>query len=266
MKRMLIFALAPIAACFFATCGFAQNSQEDIDAAIHDYLVRHPDEIGAIARDYLLKNPDVLKEMFAELMRRRSLAQAKRTMGVDDGAAITNNAAALFFSPHEVSLGDPTGDVTLVEFFDYNCHFCRRALPDMLALLQSEPKLRIVLKEFPILGQASADAARVAIAVRMQDPAKYLAVHRELLGAPGLVNKDRALAAAKDAGLDMEQLQRDLASDEVNATLAENFKLASALGIRGTPGYVVGYRVVQGAIGAAALTAVIEAQRRPRAD
>ena len=94
-----------------------------------------------------------------------------------------------------MTLGNPQGDVTLVEFFDYSCGFCKRALSDMLALLKDDPKLKIVLKEFPILGPGSVEAARVAVAVRMQDPGgqKYLAFHQELLGAPGPATRDRAL-------------------------------------------------------------------------
>jgi len=165
-------------------------------------------------------------------------------------------------SPRQVTLGDLFGDVTLVEFFDYSCGYCKRALPDMLTLLHDDPKLKIVLKEFPILGPGSAEAARVAVAARMQDPGgqKNLAFHRELLGEPGPASKDKALAAAKDAGLDMTRLEQDMASAEINATIAEDFQLARALGLRGTPGYVIGDRVVPGALGVAALKNMIASQ------
>jgi protein-disulfide isomerase len=131
----------------------------------------------------------------------------------------------------------------------------------MLTLLHDDPKLKIVLKEFPILGPGSAEAARVAVAVRMQDPSKYLAFHQRLLGAPGPASKDKALAAARDAGLDMARLDQDMASAEVDATLAESYTLASALGLRGTPGYVIGDHVIQGAIGGAALKSAIQSER-----
>ena len=124
--------------------------------------------------------------------------------------------------------------------------YCKRALPDMLTLLKDDPKLKVVLKEFPILGPRSVEAARVAIAVRMQDPTgqKYLAFHSELLGNPGPASKEKALTAAKDQGLDMTRLEKDLVSDEVAATLNEDMKLAGAMGIHGTPGYVIGNDVV----------------------
>ncbi len=134
----------------------------------------------------------------------------------------------------------------------------------MLTLLKSDPKLKIVLKEFPILGPGSADAARVAVAVRMQDPngEKYLAFHQALLGGPGPASKEKALAAAKDQGLDMGRLERDMASDEVTATLSEDMTLAGAIGIRGTPSYVIGKTLVVGAIGVPALEGDIAAARK----
>jgi len=181
----------------------------------------------------------------------------------DHSAAIVNNADTLFSSPHQVTLGNPNGDVTLVEFFDYSCGFCKKALPDMIALIKDDPNLKIVLKELPILGPGSVEAARIAVAVRMQDPAgeKYLAFHQELLAAPGPASKERALTAAKDQGLDLSRLEQDVATDEVKATIGEDGKLAAALGIHGTPSYVVGDKVIVGAVGLAALKQKIEAAR-----
>ena len=126
-------------------------------------------------------------------------------------------------------------------------------LADTLALIRDEPRLKIVLKEFPILGRGSTEAARVAIAARMQDPAKYLAFHRALLSAPGPASEQKALGVAMDQGFDLARLEKDMASDEVAQTLAEDMKLASALGFSGTPSYVVGDEMVTGAVGVAAL-------------
>ena len=114
-------------------------------------------------------------------------------------------------------LGNPKGDVTLVEFFDYNCGYCKRALTDMIDLMKNDPKLKVVLKEFPVLGQGSVEAAKVAVAVRMQDKTgkKYLDFHQKLLGGRGQADKARALAVAKEVGIDMARLEKDMASDEV---------------------------------------------------
>jgi protein-disulfide isomerase len=126
---------------------------------------------------------------------------------------------------------------------------------DMLSLLKSDPKLRVVLKEFPVLGPGSVEAAQVAVAVRMQDPGgkKYLDFHQKLLGGRGQADKARALAAAKDAGLDVARIEKDMSSPEVRATIEENFKLAESMGMNGTPSYVIGKQVVVGAVGLDAL-------------
>lgn len=248
----------------------AQDLRGEIDGIIKDYLASHPDEVGEIVKDYMIRHPEAVGQIISELLKHRPAASAGAAAAAgpktapEAGAAIASNASQLFSSPHQVTLGNPKGDVTLVEFFDYNCGFCKRALPDMLTLLKDDPKLKIVLKEFPILGPGSADAARVAVAVRMQDPdgKKYLAFHQELLGGPGPAGKEKALAAAKDQGLDMTRLERDLASDEVKATLDEDMTLANAVGVHGTPSYVIGKNLVVGAIGVAALEGDIAAARK----
>ena len=249
----------------------AQDLHSEIEAIVKDYLASHPDEVGEIAKDYFIKHPETVGQILAEVLKHRSAANtstgtappAAKTVA-ERSAVIADNAALLFNSPHQVTLGDPPGSITLVEFFDYNCGFCKRAMPDMLALLKDNPKLKIVLKEFPILGPTSVEAARVAVAVRMQDAdgKKYLAFHRELLGGPGPATREKALAAAKDQGLDMARLENDAASDEVSATLAESRKLAADVGISGTPGYVIGKNVVLGAVGLTALQAQIEMARQ----
>ena len=151
-----------------------------------------------------------------------------------------------------MTLGNLQGDVTVVEFFDYNCGYCKRAMTDMLDLLKVDGKVRFVLKEFPVLGEGSMQAAQVAVAVRMQDKTggkKYLEFHQKLLASRGSIDKARAVAAAKEVGLDVARIEKDLASEEVKATLEESYKIAEALGLNGTPSYVVGSDVVIGAVG-----------------
>ena len=203
-------------------------------------------DIETIVRDYLLAHPEVLEEAMAELSKRQTAAEAEKQK-----ASVATNAETIFNSPRGVVLGNKDGDVTFVEFFDYNCGYCKRAMADMLELMKADPKLKVVLKEFPVLSQGSVEAAQVAVAVRMQDPTgkKYLDFHQKLLGGRGAADKARALAAAKDAGLDMAKLEKDLASSEVKATLEENLKLAESLGMNGTPSYVIGKQVVIGAVG-----------------
>src|SRR3954463_2135586 len=203
-------------------------------------------EIESMVRNYLIAHPEVLEEAMAELSKRQAAAETEK-----HEASIASNAQTIFNSPRGVVLGNKDGDVTFVEFFDYNCGYCKRAMTDMLDLMKSDPKLKVVLKEFPVLSQASVEAAQVGVAVRMQDPTgkKYLDFHQRLLSGRGQADKARAMAAAKEAGLDMARIEKDLASPEVRATLEENLKLAEAMGMNGTPSYVIGKQVVIGAVG-----------------
>jgi protein-disulfide isomerase len=200
----------------------------------------------------------VLQEAIAELDKRQAAADTEKAK-----AAVAGNAEALFNSSRQVVLGNAKGDVTMVEFFDYNCGFCKKALADMMDLLKDDAKLRIVLKEFPVLGPGSVEAAKVAVAVRMQDKAgkKYLDFHQKLLGGRGQADKARALAVAKEVGMDMARLDKDLASDEVKVSIDESLKLAETLGLNGTPSYIIGTDVVIGAVGIEALRAKVSMAR-----
>ncbi|MET0629703.1 MAG: DsbA family protein [Xanthobacteraceae bacterium] len=204
-------------------------------------------EIERIIKDYLLKHPELLQEVMSELEKRQTAADAEKHRG-----AIKELSATIFNSSRQVTLGNLQGDVTVVEFFDYNCGYCKRAMTDMLDLLKVDSKVRFVLKEFPVLGEGSMQAAQVAVAVRMQDKTggkKYLEFHQKLLASRGSIDKARAVAAAKEVGLDVARIEKDLASEEVKATLEESYKIAEALGLNGTPSYVVGSDVVIGAVG-----------------
>jgi protein-disulfide isomerase len=216
-------------------------------------------EIERIVKDYLVAHPEVLQEAMSEFEKRQNAAElAKQVAGVSQHKEI------LFNSSHQVTLGNPKGDVTMVEFFDYNCGYCKRALGDMLALIKADPNLKVVLKEYPVLGPGSLEAAQVAVAARMQDKTgkKYLDFHQRLLGARGPADKAHALAAAKDAGFDMARIEKDLASDEVRETLKETLKVADAIGLNGTPSYIIGSDVVVGAQGYDVLKEKVDAARK----
>jgi protein-disulfide isomerase len=228
-------------------------------AAAQDFSPAQRGEIEKIIKEYLIKHPEVLQEVMAELEKKQQLAETEKAR-----SAIKNHSEALFNSPRQVVLGNPQGDVTFVEFFDYNCGYCKRALNDMMELMGKDPKLKVVLKEFPVLGPGSVEAAQVAVAVRMQDKTgkKYLEFHQKLLTGRGQIDKAKALAAAKEIGLDMARMEKDLKSDEIGKTLEESMKLAEALGLNGTPSYVIGNDVVIGAVGLAQLGQKIQAARQ----
>lgn len=216
-------------------------------------------EVEQIIRDYLMQNPQLLQDVMQELEKKMAAEENSRRAG-----AMKENAKLIYDSPRGVVIGNPKGDVTIVEFFDYNCGYCKRALDDMMKLTAADPKVKFVLKEFPVLGQGSLDAAKVAVAVRMQDTdgKKYLKFHQTLLSGRGEVNGERAKAAAKDAGVDMTKLESDLKSSEIDDTLHESGKLADALGISGTPSYVLPGEVVPGAVGVAELKKRVDAVRK----
>jgi protein-disulfide isomerase len=233
--RLLLPALFALALCATPPAASAQSFSDG-----------QRGEIETIIRSYLLAHPEVLEEAMAELNKRQAAAEAEK-----HEASVASNADAIFNSPRGVVLGNKDGDVTFVEFFDYNCGYCKRAMADMLELMKTDPKLKVVLKEFPVLSEGSVEAAKVAVAVRMQDASgkKYLDFHQRLLGGRGPADKARAMAAAKEAGLDTARIEKDLASPEVRATIEENFKLAESMGMNGTPSYVIGKQVVIGAVG-----------------
>jgi protein-disulfide isomerase len=266
IRKPSLLALFLSVAVLLPSFAHAELQRSDVEAIVKEYLTVHPEVVQGALKEYLRNNPDALRDLLADLAKSRpSTAAPARPAAQESGvaAAIRANAEQLFNSSHQVVLGNPLGDLTLVEFFDYNCGYCKRALGDTMALLQEDRRLRVVLKEFPILGPRSVDAARVSVAVRMQDPTgrKYLDFHRRLLGASGPASKAAALAIAGDIGLDVAQIERDLTSDEVRLTLEESANLARSLGIRGTPGYIIGSTILPGAIGLAALKNRIEAAR-----
>jgi protein-disulfide isomerase len=218
-------------------------------------------EVEAIVRNYLIANPEIVRDAIYELQRKEDeAAKAAQTQ------TIAENSERLFSSPVDVVIGNPNGDVTLVEFFDYNCGYCRRAHGDMQQLLANDPNLRIVLKEFPILGEGSVQASQVAVAVLLTAPASYREFHDALLSEPGQVDGARAIALAEEMGLDAAALKTKSESDEVKATISESHELAQLLQLTGTPSYVTPREVVVGAVGYDALKAGIEKVRSCAAD
>ncbi len=193
-----------------------------------------------IVHNYLTKNPEILVEMTTELDKRQQTEQAEQQEMV-----ISENADAIFRSPRSYSAGNPDGDVSVVEFFDYNCGFCRRALPDVVKLIDTDDKVRVVFKELPIFGEESEDAAKGALAAGKQG--KYFEMHQKLYSEPGKANKEKALKIAQQLELDVPQFESDMASPEVQQTLDEARDIAQKLGLQGTPFYLIGDRSVPGA-------------------
>lgn len=219
----------------------AQAAKPEADAKAAD--VFSPDQkkaIEAIIKDYLIANPEVFLEVQSALEARMEEIQAKRLQ-----TAIESQAEEIYRSPGAPIAGNPKGDVTVVEFFDYNCGYCKRAFSDIAKLVEKDAKVKLVLKELPILSKGSEEAARVALAAKVQG--KYWQVHQALLSMRGQANEQTALAAAEKAGLDMTKLKADMKGEAVSQEIARVRDLAQSMGIQGTPHFLVADRAIAGA-------------------
>ncbi len=236
---MKLIAALGLAAAFAGFAAFAAPASAD------EFTPAQKQELGAFIKDYLVNNPDVLRAAIEALDK-----HDKEAADEERQKTVVSQAGQLFSSKYQATVGNPKGGATLVEFFDYNCHFCKGALPDVIKLMKDDPDLRLVLKDYPVLGPGSVEAAKVASAARNQLPGdKFWAFHSKLLAAHGPVGKTEALAVARELGLDMEKLAKDMESPEVKTGLDEVMQLADALQINGTPTFVVGQDVVVGAVG-----------------
>lgn len=213
-------------------------------------------EVAALVRTTLVAEPDILEEASIALEAQRSEEEAERQRQV-----IGELSDQLFRSETDHVAGDLNGDITLVEFFDYNCPYCRRAMQDVLTLIGADPNLRVVLKEFPVLSQESEDAALIAVAVQRQD-GKYFEFHRQLMEQEGYIDEQVARQVASDVGVDMAQLDRDLQDPAIRAVIDANRTLGDNVGINGTPAYVVGDRVLVGAAPVQEIAAAISELRQ----
>jgi protein-disulfide isomerase len=215
-------------------------------------------EIQSIIKGYLLDNPEILRDAFNELERREEVAQSLKRE-----KALSDEKSPLYTSSNQAVIGNPNGKVTLIEFFDYNCGYCKHAMDDLAKLMKDNPDLRVVLKDLPILSPGSIEAAAVATAARNQFKGdKFWEFHQKLLGSRGPVGKTQALAVAKDLGADMDRLEKDSTAPTVKEGIEENDQIAKGLLMNGTPSYVVGGEVIVGAVGYDELKAKLDNVRK----
>jgi len=202
-----------------------------------------PGKLNPMIETYLMDNPSILKRV-SDKLADEVAAQRKEETRLQLAAL----KADIYDGPGHIVLGNPNGDVTLVEMFDYNCGYCRQALPDLATLLDEDPNLRVILKEFPILSQGSVDAARVAVQVS-QSKVDYWTFHQTLFTAPGKIDKAAALKAASDLGLNPITLEMGMNTPDVSGVIEKSYKIADELKITGTPTYIIGDEIIPGAIG-----------------
>ncbi len=219
---------APAAAAVAPTAGGAVFSDEQKKA------------LGEIIKDYLVKNPELLIEVQSALETKMEKEQAEKLKSF-----MSENAKSIYRNPDSPTAGDPNGDITVVEFFDYNCSYCKRGLPEVQKLIEMDKKVRFVFVELPILSKGSEETAKVALAAKRQG--KYWAFHQAMLTAKGQANEASAMKVAEGLGLDMAKLKADYASDGVKAELDGMKALSKKMQVNGTPHFLVGDKSIPGA-------------------
>lgn len=205
---------------------------------------QNDDHIRQVVKDYLIKNPEVMLEVQDALNDKQ-----EKKIAESQASTLKSKKDEIFNSPNDAVLGNPNGSVTLVEFFDYNCGYCKKSYPDLENLIKSDQKLRVVIKDFPILGPDSVKAHIVARAVMKIMPEKYAEFHKELLTIPGRSNEEKAIKIAVKLGVDEQKLRSTMQDESLQQAFVDNGQLAYALGINGTPSYILGNNVLVGAVG-----------------
>jgi protein-disulfide isomerase len=211
--------------------------------------------LGKSIREYLLANPEVLVEAMQELERKQDSQRDSAAQ-----KAISENQKELLGDPGNPTAGNPGGDVTIVEFSDYQCPYCKRAHAAVKSVVAADGKVKIVFKDLPILGEPSRIAALAALASQAQG--KHLAFHNALMEYSGKIDRDKIMEIAASVGLDVARLQKDMEDPKFKEVIDRNMALASALGVRGTPAFVVGQQFVPGAVDADALKQLIADARK----
>lgn len=212
------------------------------------------DRVKELVYEAIRENPGIVLEAVEILRGREAEAQAEAQSDV-----LSNNRQVLENDPNAPVLGNPDGDVTVVEFFDYNCPYCRRAKPALLELLEFDPNVRLVYREWPILGDGSVFAAKAALASRNQG--KYEEFHWAMMGMNGRAEEASVLRIAKEIGLDIEQLKTDMESAEIEEHIQTSMRLTQALGFSGTPSFVIGDNLVPGLVESSELIRLVEETR-----
>lgn len=263
MKAYLLGGAGIAVAVGMLAFGYMAGRPDIASAEMASQHASHPaetvldrQEVERIVRDYLLANPEIMLEVQDALETKQKEEQRVAQLDVIRGAK-----ADIFDAAHDGVVGNPHGKVTVVEFYDYNCGYCRRALSDMQAMTEADPDLRFVLKELPILGPDSQKAHIVSMAFRALMPEKFGEFHRTLLGGPGRADEQSAIKVALALGADEAALREEMKNPAIEQAFSKTYELANRLSITGTPSYVVGEEVVFGALGAEVLSEKVAAAK-----
>lgn len=219
-------------------------TRAQIEQIIKEYIQAHPKEMMDSVENYGKQQQQVQDDQAAEQIRK--------------------NSDWLLKNPKHAQAGNPKGSATIVEFFDYNCGYCKQAVSDLMRLLDEDKNLRLVFVEIPILGESSEEAARWALAALKQD--RYLEFHIALMKHKGPLDEGAVLQYAKQVGLDIDKLKKDRLDPSIDQTIAENLNMARTLGIQGTPAFVIGDQLIRGYVGIDGLLAALDEVRKPKID
>jgi protein-disulfide isomerase len=242
----------------FSTLTFAQTPSPAPAPSVSPLPEAQRAMMEATIKSYLMANPEIIEEALQELDKRKQVSQKDAK-----DKALQTEKDALLNASHSAVIGNAKGDTTLVEFFDYNCGYCKKAALELDQLIKADPKLRLVLKDFPVLGPDSVEAHEVALAVKNQlEGEKYWAFHLKGMSLKGTVTKERMIEVAKNSSVNMERLTADLKGGELRKFLGHNVDLGDKLGLTGTPSYVIGSEIVYGAVGLQTLTKTIAGVRQ----
>ena len=249
MRKPLLAAAMAVA---MMVPGYSQAEGVDFDAM----TATERAAFGEAVRSYLLENPEVIFEAIQILEERRALAETSAEREV-----LETFAEAIYNDGYSHVGGNPDGDVTIVEFVDYRCGFCKRAHPDMAELLDRDPNVRLITKDFPILGPDSVRAGKMALAAMAVDPSKFKALNDALMGHEGSLTEQVAYRIAGESGYDIAALKEKAASAEIDDRLNQNYELARALNLQGTPAFIVGSQVIRGYLPVEDMLAAVESAR-----
>lgn len=254
-RRRLAWLLIPLLAVIAVGAWFALDHAFQSTRLSNDVSTALPkNEFERRVRDYILNNPEVILETVQRFEQRQRAAEEGEATTV-----LKARSEEILRDPDSPVGGNPNGDVSLVEFFDYNCPYCRQVTPIMLEAEAADPQLRVVYKEFPVLGSNSTFAAKAALAVHRQG--KYLAFHKEIMLDRGVADEAKVLRIAAKIGVDVERMKSDMNDPAIAVMVERNLALAQALRINGTPSFVIGDQVVRGAVDLKTLQSVIRQAR-----
>jgi protein-disulfide isomerase len=250
-----------VLSCLFAICFAAAMATAPVQAAGQNALetkstftTAQREEMKRLIHDYILANPDVVKEAIIALQAKEDVARDQQQK-----SAIVSRQQELIDPAEGTVIGNPKGNVTITEFFDYNCGYCKAMFPSLMEFVKEDGKVRVVMKEFPILAPSSKTAAEAALASVKQG--KYTQLHTALMSYKGKLTDKVIMETAKAVGLDMDKLQADMKSPQVAKTLERNLDLATVLQINGTPAIIIGKTFVPGAIDKAKFKELVAAAR-----